>query len=188
MRIIRDSLSDVLGIEQHALQRIERQIQDERLKRFSIANGMLQKIEGVLNEHIALLERHLSAMNGGVEARLKKTATSIAGSMASVYDRFRTSEPVSRMLRDDYSILNFAVISYGMLHTTALILIEGEIAVMAQSHMADLTPLIVELSDIIPFVLEGELAVERKAEVGAVAAQAVAHYRQAWSREVTARM
>ena len=188
MQQIRENLSDMLGIEQHALQRIERQTHDERVKKFSTARGILQKIEGVLNSHIARLERHLSTVDGGVEAKLKKSAASIAGSIASVYDRFRTGEPVSRILRDDYSVLNVAVIGYGMLHTTALALSDDEIAALAKAHMTDLTPLIVEMSDIIPFILADELADEGKIEYAAVAQQAVAQYRQAWSREVTMRV
>jgi hypothetical protein len=187
IQLIRENLSDMLGIEQHALQRIERQTHDARVKKFSSACELLQKIDEVLSSHIAELEQALSTVDGGVEARLKKRATSIVGSIASVYDRFRTGEPVSRILRDDYSILNLAVISYGMLHTTALALSEDEIAVMAKAHMTHLTPLIVEMSDIIPFVLEEELAGEGKIEHSAVAQQAVAQYRHAWSREVTTR-
>ena len=188
MQVIHENISDLLGIEQHALQRIERQTHDERVKKFSTAHQMLKKIRGVLNSHVAELERHLSTVNGGIEVKLKKTATSIASSIANVYDRFRTGEPVSRLLRDDYTMLNLSVISYAMMHTTALALREDEIAAMANAHMIDLTPLIVELSDIIPFVLAEELADEWKIEHTAVAQQAAAQYRRAWRREVTTRV
>jgi hypothetical protein len=74
-----------------------------------------------------------------------------------------------------------------MLHTAALALDEAEIASMAQKHMTDLTPFIVQLSEIIPFVLAGELAEKGKMEDVAVARQAPEQYRQAWSRDVTMR-
>ena len=79
-------------------------------------------------------------------------------------------------------------ISYGMLHTAALALDEVEIATLAQMHLTDLTPLIVELSEIIPFVLATELADEGKIEDATVAQQAAALYHQAWSHDVTARV
>ncbi|MFZ0930415.1 MAG: hypothetical protein WAN11_17555 [Syntrophobacteraceae bacterium] len=185
--VIRENLADILGVEQHALQRIERQRQDERIRKFEKAYEALEKIEVVLNSHIGELERHLSTVDGGFEAKLKRAATSIAGSVASVYDRIRTNEPVSKNLRDDYVLLNLAVIDYGMLHTAALMLSETQIAPVAQRHMTDLTPLIVELSDIIPFVLAGELGGKENIEDGA-ARQAAAQYRQAWSSDVTARV
>jgi ferritin-like metal-binding protein YciE len=182
---IRENLTDILGFEQQALERIERQARDERVRKFENAYEALEKIEAVLHSHIRELERHLSTLDGGFEARLKKAATSIAGSFAGIYDRLRTNGPVSKSLRDDYALLNLAVISYGMLNTAALAFAETQIASMAERHMNGLTPLIVELSDIIPFVFAGELAGKGRIEDGAVAQQAAAQYRQAWRREVT---
>jgi hypothetical protein len=185
IEVIRENLADMLGVEQHALQRVEHQVRDERVRKFYNAHEMLQKIEAVLNSHLAELELHLATVDGGFETRLKRAATSITGSVAGFYDRLRTNEPVSRNLRDDYTLLNHAVISYGMLHTTALALDDTQIASMAKRHMAELTPLIVELSDMIPFVLATELADKGKIEDAAVAQQAAVQYREAWRREVT---
>ncbi len=75
-----------------------------------------------------------------------------------------------------------------MLNTAALALAETQIASMADRHITDITPLIVELSDIIPFVPAGELAGKGKIEDAAVAQQAAAQDRQAWSSEVTMRV
>ena len=72
-----------------------------------------------------------------------------------------------------YLLLNPAVTSYGMLNTTALALAETQIASVAERHMSELTPLIVRVSEIIPFVLAGELAGKGKIEDAAVAQQAV---------------
>ena len=185
--VLSESLSDMLGVEQLALERIDRQIRDERVKKFFNASESLRKINAVLKTHTKEIEKHLIGLNAGVETRLKKAATSFAGSFADLYSKLRTKEPVSRILRDDYTLLNLAVITYGMLETAALALSETEISSMAQRHMRDLTPFIVELSDIIPHVLAGELAEKGKIEDVAVAQQAVAQYRQAWSREVTMR-
>ena len=186
--VIRENLADMLGIEQHVLQTIERQTRDDRVKKFYNAYELLKRIEPVLRSHTAELERHLVTVDGGLESKLKKAATSIAESVAVFYDRLRTNEPVSRSLRDIYTSLNHVAISYGMLHTAALALDEVEIATLAQMHLTDLTPLIVELSEIIPFVLATELADEGKIEDATVAQQAAALYHQAWSHDVTARV
>jgi hypothetical protein len=188
VEVIRENLADMLGIEQHVLQTIERQTRDDHVKKFYNAYELLKRTEPVVRSHTAELERHLSTVDGGFESKLKKAATSIAGSVAVFYDRLRTNEPVSRSLRDIYTSLNHAAISYAMLQTAALALNEGEIASMAQMHLTGLTPLIVELSEIIPFVLATELADEGKIEDATVAQQAAALYHQAWSHEVTTRV
>lgn len=74
-----------------------------------------------------------------------------------------------------------------MLHTTALAMQQVEISAFAKQHMTELTPFIVELSDLIPFVLAGELADEGVIEDPAVAQQAAVLYREAWNHEVTMR-
>ncbi len=186
--VIRENLTDMLGIEQHVLQTVERQTRDDRVKKFYNAYELLKSIEPVLRSHTAELERHLITVDGGLESKLKKAATSIAESVAVFYDRLRTNEPVSRSLRDIYTSLNHVAISYGMLHTAALALDEVEIATVAQMHLIGLTPFIVELSEIIPFVLATELADEGKIEDATVAQQAAALYHQAWSHDVTARV
>ena len=186
--VIRENLADMLGIEQHVLQTIERQTRDDRVKKFYNAYELLKRIELVLRSHTAELERHLITVDGGLESKLKKAATSIAESVAVFYDRLRTNEPVSRSLRDIYTSLNHVAISYGMLHTAALALDEVEIATLAKIHLTGLTPFIVELSEIIPFVLATELADEGKIEDATVAQQAAALYHQAWSHDVTSRV
>ncbi|MGC9194649.1 MAG: hypothetical protein ACP5IL_04250 [Syntrophobacteraceae bacterium] len=183
LAVIRDNLIDLLGIEQTVFQRIDRHSKEERIKKYDQAFVMVEKIKGVLSLHIGELERHLSSIDGGFESKLKKTASSFVDSVANIYEKLRTTEPVSRSLRDDYTLLNHAVISCGMLHTAMLAINENDIADMARIHMTDFAQLVVELSEVIPFVLAAELAEELNLEGGnSVAQQAVAQYREAWTQ------
>ena len=186
LAVIRDNLTDVVGVEQTILQRVERQLRDERVKKYDQAFEMFEKIKTVLALQTGELEAHLSTIDGGFETKLKKTASSLAGSVAYIYDKFRTNEPVSRSLRDFYTLLNHAVISYEMLHTIVLAFNEDDIADMGRRHMAELAQLVVELSEVIPFVLASELADELtiKGEQS-VAQQAVVQYREAWPHRAT---
>ena len=61
------------------------------------------------------------------------------------------------MLRDDYTALSLAAISYTMLHTTALALNDQPTAELALRHLKDFTPLITEISRVIPQVVVHEL-------------------------------
>lgn len=183
--VIRENLADILGVEQHILQSIERQARDDRVRNFKDVHELLQKIETVMRSHIAELGRRISTIDIGAESKLKKAVTLIAGSAAGIYGMLRSSEPISRNLRDDCISLNLAALSYGMLNTASLALDEMEIGAMAERHLTDLTPLIVALSEIIPFVLTRELAVEGQVEDPTIPQQAAALYRQAWSHEMT---
>jgi hypothetical protein len=184
--IIRDNLTDALGVEQSVLQRIDRHSREERVKKYDRALEMLLKIRGALMLHVGELEMYLTGIDTGFETKLKKTATSFLGSVAYIYEKFRTNEPVSKSLRDDYTLLNHAVISCAMLHTVMLAINEDDIADMARLHMTDFAQLVVELSEVIPFVLASELADELKIEGGpSVAQQAVVQYREAWERRPT---
>ena len=181
--VIRDKILEILGVEHHLLQSIERQTRDSRIKGYRSAHELLLKTEFAVSSHVVALERHLADANGGYEAKLKKAATSFMGAVGGLYDKVRQDEPVSRNLRDDYAELNLAAISYGMLHTVALALHDSAIAEMAYRHLTELTPLIIQLSDLIPLVLTEELSNEGKIEDTSTARQALANLQTAWSHE-----
>jgi hypothetical protein len=61
------------------------------------------------------------------------------------------------MLRDDYVALNVNAIGYTMLHTTGLALDSAPTAELALVHLRSITPLIMELSQVIVPVVVSEL-------------------------------
>lgn len=184
--VMRESVTDMLGVEQHILRSLERQMGDERVRSFQSAYELLRKIESVLNSHIILLQRHLAVLDGGgVESRLKKAASSIMDTVSGIYGKLRSDEPVARELRGDYTALQLACISYSMLHTSALAVRDTETAAMADRHLTELTPLAVQLGNIIPFVFAKELVDEGKTQDATVAQEAVSSLRKAWSHEAT---
>jgi hypothetical protein len=104
----------------------------------------------------------------------------IAGVAAGLYDKVR-HDPVSKMLRDDYTALSLTAISYTMLHTTALALQKQPLADLAQRYLKDITPIIVDISQVIPGVVlkdleDNEVMIDR-----AVGQEAVRKTQQAWS-------
>lgn len=184
--VLRGYLSDMLGAEKHTLESIERQTKDDRVHSFLEAHEILIRIETTLRKHTSILEQHLDAMGGeDTGSFMKKAATAAAGAMSGIYGIIRPEDPVSRDLRDDYTALNLAAISYTMLYTTAVALADSRVADMALKHLNDLTPLIVTLSKIIPPVVAKELSMEGKAIYPTAGMEAVTKTQQAWSREVT---
>ena len=89
-------------------------------------------------------------------ATAKAAVATALGAFAGLYDKVR-KDPVSRMLRDDYTALNMASFSYTMLHTTALAFHDEPVASLALKHLQDLTPLIMHLNEVVPHVVVKEL-------------------------------
>lgn len=143
---------------------------------------MISQIEATLDEHIEHLERHLKALGGSDSSPVKSAVSAVAGVVAGLYDKVR-DEKVSKMLRDDYTALSLAAISYTMLHTTGLALAAAETADIALGHLQHWTPLIVNISEVIPLVVAKELAEDPGQVSPNIGQQAVRNTQTAWSRE-----
>jgi ferritin-like metal-binding protein YciE len=61
-------------------------------------------------------------------------------------------------LRDDYAAFSLAAISYSMLHTTSLSLDNPQVAELAEQHLTDNAGAIERINEIMPGVVDRELA------------------------------
>ncbi|HWM93531.1 MAG TPA: hypothetical protein VN493_22405 [Thermoanaerobaculia bacterium] len=182
---IRPYVADMAAVEKHILEAIERQHNDDGFKDFPNALGLVGRLAGLLKTHVENLETHLGSLpGGGVAATVKETVTGVLGGLAGVYDKVR-KDKVSRALRDDYTALSLATISYTMLHSTALGLRQGTTAEIALRNLKELTPYIMELSQIIPQVVLKELSFEGYDIDFSLGPQAVRDTQEAWSPENT---
>lgn len=177
-------VSDMLALERHIHEPIKRQRDDDTVRNFNEAHQLLSKMEAMLDQHIENLEQHLESLGGEPSSPVKDTVSAVAGVAAGLYDKMR-SDPVSKMLRDDYTALNLAAISYTMLHTTGLALMDQQTADLALRHLKHWTPFIVEISEIIPQIVARELADEGATFNAQVGQQATRNTQQAWTREAT---
>jgi hypothetical protein len=183
--LLQEYVSDMLTVGKHTLDSIERQTRDDRVRHFRDAYELLMKIETTLTRQTLDLEQYLATIDGTTTGPLlKKAAATAMGAMSGFYSRMRPGEPVSRNLRDDYTGLNLAAISYTMLHTTASVLGDAKLADLTLHHLEELTPLIVTLSRLIPYVVTRELAEEGSSvSHSAAAEEAELKTQRAWSRE-----
>ncbi len=183
--VLQDYVSDMLGLEKHIDGVIARQATDDRMRAHAQAHDLVMRISSTLKKHQAILENALGSVGGeSAKSVLKRVTASITGMAANLYDKARSTDPVSRNLRDNYTALNMAAISYTMLHTTALALKERSIADLAVRHLEDLTPLIMELSEVIPDIVARELASEDKAIDPSVGREALDNTQKAWVKGV----
>jgi hypothetical protein len=154
---LRMYVNDTVALERHIEDALARQLEDDRVKALPEVEEFLQRIHTILHAHVLTMENHSAAIGGEFGAGVKEVVSSFAGVLAGLYDKVR-KHPVSRLLRDDYTALALGCTAYSMLHTTGLAVRELPIANVALRHLNELTPLIVELSRLIPKVVVTELA------------------------------
>jgi hypothetical protein len=182
--ILQQYVSDMVALDEHIHEAIKRQIADDRLKQFPEATKLVNRLHRTLDTHITGLKGQLKTLGGEASGPVKEAVSAIAGVAAGLYDKVR-HDPVSKMLRDDYTALSLAAISYTMLHTTGLALQNQPIADMAQRYLNDVTPLIMEISQVIPGVVVKDLEDSEALVDRTVGQEAVRKTQAAWKSQNT---
>lgn len=179
-------ISDMLATEEHILEAVKRQRDDDNVKNNVEVNKHIIEIERVLNEHTSALKRLAEQYDVNAEPVAKEAITKLLGIAAGIYDKMRGKHPLSRDLRDNYTALSLASMAYTQFHTYGLTIGEEKIASLAERHLKDLTPLLVETSKLIPPVTAKEVAEQSDFDVDtSVGQRAVQNTQQAWSKDVT---
>jgi hypothetical protein len=182
--ILQQYVSDMVSLDEHIHEAIKRQIEDDRLKQFPEASKVVNTIHTTLDTHIDGLKAQLKSLGGEASGPVKEAVSAIAGVAAGLYDKVR-HDPVSKMLRDDYTALSLAAISYTMLHTTGLALQNQPIADLAQRYLKDITPIIIDISQVIPGVVVKDLEDNEVLVDKAVGQEAVRKTQAAWDKANT---
>ncbi|HYE57708.1 MAG TPA: hypothetical protein VD948_04350 [Rhodothermales bacterium] len=182
--LITKHIADATALEKHILEAIERQREDATVKNSVDANRVVIEIERVLNQHLSALSSLAQQYGGEGESVLKSVVTSALGVAAGLYDKIRESE-LTRMLRDDYTALSLDAMGYTAMHAFALGIGEQPMADLASRHLNDLTPLLLELSRLIPQTTITDLAKEHPdlAVNTSKISEAVETTQRAWTRE-----
>lgn len=174
-------VGDTISLTKHIHEAIERQLADERAKKDVDAYPIITRLDGVLESQISAYEAHMSSLGGDATSPVKETFSKIAGVAAGLYDKLRT-DPVSKMLRDDYTALSLLAMAHTMLHTTGLALKHQPTADLAGNTLKDITPIIVEISEQIPHVVVRELIDAGETVDLSVGGEAERNTQKAWSR------
>jgi ferritin-like metal-binding protein YciE len=177
---LRPYLADMVAVEKHILEAVERQRDDDDIKQFPEALQLVGRIESTLKSHVQSLDSQLAGYpGGGAAGAVKQAVTGVVGAIAGVYDKVR-KDTASRALRDDYTALSLASVSYGMLHTTALGLSQGTVAELAKNNMEEINSLIMALGLAIPRVVLKELSFEGYSIDTGAADLAVKNLEETW--------
>ena len=172
-------VNDMLTLQKHILEAVSHQYEDQNVKNDPAAIDLVGKLKSLLNKHVGDLEGAVARLGSEVMATVKQTSGYVLGVAAGLYDKVR-KDPVSRMLRDDYTALCMSSVSLVQLHTTGLAYGDQGVADLALKHLNDLTPLVMQINQIMPGIVVKELTDEGPGINTSVVATAVANTQAAW--------
>jgi hypothetical protein len=181
--VLQQYVGDMLAVDRHIHETVRRHRDDKQVQADAETHQLLSRVESTFDTLIEELEQLLGALGGSASSPVKEAVASTVGVLGSMYDKMRT-EAVSKMLRDDYTAMGLAAISYTMLNTTGHALNDPATAQIAARHLRQLTPLITGVSRLMPVIVARELAEDHQVATSA-APQSVRETQQAWSAEVT---
>lgn len=179
MDTLQQYTSDMLAVQKHILEAIERQANDDALGAFPEEHRLITDLESTLKQQVRDLDAHLKSLGGDAASPVKEAGAAVLGAAAGMIGKLRT-QTVSKMLRDDYTSLSLSAISYTMLHTTALALKDAKSADLALRHLKEISPVVVTISERISHVVAAELADDSTAADSTVGEQACRNTQEAW--------
>jgi ferritin-like metal-binding protein YciE len=155
---INSYITDMISLEDHIEKALKGQVND--LKEYPDFGNEVREVLRLTEHHISdlrgLADRRKA---GGITETVKRAGAAVAGVAAGVIDLVRT-EGLPKNLRDDYTALSLATISYAMLYTTATALGEPEVADLAQQHLRDYAGVVNRLNTLVPASVVRYLSLE----------------------------
>lgn len=179
-KTLRKYSSDLLSLQRLLLNAVKKQQASEKVTQKE-AVELLHQLNLMLTEQAQQLESAVEYLGGNFKEEIKSRLANFTGSISGLADSAR-KDPVSKMLRDDYTALSMLVIGYQMLFTTALVDDSDRLSEITENHLSGLTQMVTETSKVIPVVVakEQEENPERAAEIGKMA---VKRTHRAWKAE-----
>ena len=149
-------VSDLLALEKHITQPLQGQLDSDDTAKYGQARNLIQQIRQQNDSHVAALQSALDQLGGHPGSPVKSAWASLLGGAASAIGGSRKTK-VTKWLRDDYTALSLAAISYTLLHATAVGLGDAKIASLALQGLSDYSRSIMLVNQVIPEVVLGEL-------------------------------
>jgi hypothetical protein len=178
-------LSDMMTLNAFVLGEVEGHLEDATLRASNEERNLDEEIRRTLMRQNEELQRELESLGGRTPSKMKAAAAAIAGIAASMGERllYRTIQeyPVSRMIRDDYTMLSAISVSQTMLHATARAMHQDGLAEITERHMRETANLIVRVSHHIPRTVVAELAAGPHSLDSSVADAAAETTRNVWA-------
>jgi hypothetical protein len=149
-------VSDMIALEREVVAPISKHLSDADVQAYPVVKDVLTRLQNTLYQQILDLEQHLLNLGGHPAVSLKSAIADVMGAATSAVQSVRKAK-VSKILRDDHTSLSLVCVAYEMLYTTARATHSDVTAQLALTHLQTLTPIIMEISDLIPAAVVKEL-------------------------------
>jgi ferritin-like metal-binding protein YciE len=174
---IADYVGDMVALESHIEEALDRQRTETEDD--PEAQAAVQRFHDLVKQHRDTLKGVQEQVGTTAGNPIIEAGSTLLGKAAGVVDLVRT-EGISKSLRDDYAAFSLAAISYSMLHTTALGLGNSQVAALAEQHLTDYAGAIERINELMPGVVERELAKDGHQTNSAAVGQTRSMVAKAW--------
>jgi len=174
--------NDLLTYNNHFLSVVRSQKTSDKVKNKK-AVSLLHDIDIALTTQINDLEKFDDLIEDSKTEALKDKVASLFGSIAGNIDTIR-KDPVSKILRDDYTALSMLASGYTMLHTASLTYGNEDLAEYAQNSLSRNAQLITQTSQVMPYVVAEELS-DDSSKISEIAEKSLKETQKAWNVENT---
>ena len=152
--LLQKYVSDMVSLEDHIFQAIDKQakgnMDDPQMQ------TKFQTFAQTMASHREGLTARLKELGGAANQPIKQGVAAVAGVAAGVIDKLRSDE-ISKDIRDDLTALNLSLISYSMLHTTALSLGDRQTGDLAARYAQENADFIMYMHKILPSIVIRDL-------------------------------
>ena len=153
-KTIADYVGDMVALESHIEEALDRQLKEVRDDPVAIAAVKeFHTLVKTQRDRMKSLQEETGTTAGNP---VIKAGSALLGKAAGVIDKIRT-EGNSKSLRDDYTSFNLAAMGYTMLFTTATALGDQRVAGIAEQHLRGYAGAIQKINHIISDVVVAEL-------------------------------
>jgi len=147
-------LGDMKAVVSHLYEAMERQ--KDEFKDQPDVSQTIARIALGLKDQGDDIELRLQGLGGSPTQPVKEAVAGAAGVVAGLYNKVRT-EGAAKGLRDDHVALNLALVSYGMLHATAVAFADGRTAELAKHGFTECARFAMDVQKLLPAIVLREL-------------------------------
>jgi hypothetical protein len=172
---------DLIAVESRVQQVTQRMVEDKALLAQPELHQLMQAVQETSAKNLDEMERHLRMTGNGTSAPEKLVAQ--VGTLLGMGDTKHHVTTTPAALCDTYAMLSLAAAGYTALHTAGLVRQDTHMAEIALRNLRQITPLIAEISKVIPQAVTQALAAEVGEIEPEVHVEAFRNTQAAWSSE-----
>jgi ferritin-like metal-binding protein YciE len=144
---IGDWLGDIVALESHVEEAMDRQLQ--LTSGNATLTAAIKRFHDTIRDSKQRAVRYQEQYGSTSGNPIIKAGANLLGKAAGMIDKMR-SDSVSKALRDDYTAYNHVAIAYTMLHTTAMALGDAATQSFAEQGLRTYAAMVQELNHLIP--------------------------------------